>query len=145
MLGLNESDKQRYVTIGNMRKAWEKKTFGQMLTTIKAAWTLDPEFERHLELFKSMRNQLVHGLTTSDRYDISDQWGQDECFSFLVFFEIVSQPVRAAFRAALFASMEFAAHHFKNDTPKTAIKLTKKQRDEIHIFAEFFQPIDDVS
>lgn len=128
-----------------MRKAWEKKTFGQMITTIKAAWVLDPEFERHLELFKSMRNQLVHGLTTSDRYDISDHWGQDECFSFLVFFEIVSQPVRAAFRASLFASMEFAAHHLMNESEKPAVKLTKKQRDKIHIFAEFFKPIGEVS
>lgn len=128
-----------------MREAWKKKTFGQMLKTIKAAWLLDPDFERHLELFKSMRNQLVHGLTTSDRYNISDSWGQDECFSFLIFFEIVSQPVRAAFRAALYASLEFAAHYFQSDTEKPAIKLTKKQKDEIHIFAEFFKPLDDAS
>ncbi len=141
VLGLNDSDKRRYVTFADMRTAWKKKTFGQMLTTIKAAWALDSEFERHLELFKSMRNQLVHGLTTCDRYSISDPWGQDECFSFLLFFEIVSQPVRAAFRASLFASYEFAAHNFKNDIEKPTIKLTKKQRDEIHIFAELFKPI----
>ena len=145
VLGLNDSDKRRYVTIGNMRKAWERKTFGQMLTTIKVAWAVDPEFERHLELFKYMRNQLVHGLTTSDKYNISDEWGQDECFSFLVFFEIVSQPVRAAFRASLYASIEFAAHHFKDEIESSKVKLTRKQRDEIHLFAEFFKPIDDVS
>lgn len=103
VFGLNEADKRRYVTIGDMREAWRKKTFGQMLTSIKAAWLLEPTLERHLELFKSMRNKLVHGLTTSDRYNIHDPWGQDECFSFLIFFEIVSQPVRAAFRASLFS------------------------------------------
>lgn len=145
MLGLNEADKGRYVTIGNMRKAWEKKTFGQMLSTIKVAWLLDPEFERHLELFKSMRNQLVHGLTTSDRYNISDEWGQEECFSFLVFFEIVSQPVRAAFRASLYASIDFAIHHFKDEIEPPIKRLTRKQRDEIQLFAEFFRPLGEVS
>jgi hypothetical protein len=144
VLGLNEADKRRYVTIGNMRKAWEKKTFGQMLSTIKEAWTLDPEFERHLELFKSMRNRLVHGLTTSDRYNISDEWGQDECFSFLVFFEIVSQPVRAAFRASLYASIDFAIHHFKDEIELSTKRLTRKQRDEIQLFADLFRPLGEV-
>ena len=145
VLGLNEADKRRYKTIGDMRAAWDRKTFGQMLTTIKAAWALDSEFERHLELFKSMRNQLVHGLTTSPRYDISDSWGQDACFSFLVFFEIVSQPVRAAFRASFYASLEFASHHFKEDEKASLIKLSRKQRNEIPIFAELFSPAANVS
>lgn len=142
VLGANDPNKHRYIAIDGMRKAWEKKTFGQMLTTIKSTWTIDPEFERYLELFKSMRNQLVHGLTTTKKYDISDAWGQDECFSFLVRFEIVSQPIRAVFRASFYASVEFAAEHFKDDLLNPIKPLTKKQREEISLFAEFFKPIE---
>lgn len=124
-------------TINDLRAEWKKKTLGQLFRIIDRGYEIQPEVRQSLELFLKMRNELVHGITTSDKYDIHTSWGQDELVAFLAFFEFMSRPIRKAFRASLYASIDFANTFMVNGSEE-GLELTEEEKEEAGLFAAFF-------
>jgi hypothetical protein len=114
-----------------------------MLQSIEEAWEIHPLVKASFELFLQNRNVLIHGLATSDQYDIRTIWGQHELLAFLKFFDIHSRLVKRAFRASYYASLDFPIK--KWGVPPGAPKriFNKKQAEEIGLFVEFFSPKQD--
>jgi len=142
ILGISKTQKRRYETINDLVEGWKKKTLGQLIKAIREGHNVEPMFDASLDLFLNMRNELTHGLTVSERYDISTSWGQDETVTFLTFFEFVSRIVRKAFRSTFYASIEFGIQFLVEDQteiPKE-LKLTRRQSREIDLYAAFFTP-----
>jgi hypothetical protein len=135
-----EPERRKNLTISELIKSWKRKTLGQMLGTIEQNWEIEPTVHANLGLFLQMRNELVHGLTTSEQYDIDTSWGQDETIGFLTLFELISRPLREAFRASLYASIDIGNTHLLKDEPAKHHPLTARQRKKIGLFAAFFSP-----
>jgi hypothetical protein len=140
LLGISKQQKAKYQTLDDLRKGWEKKTLGQMLRAIEEAWEIEPTVKASFDLFRWQRNQLIHGITTNDRYDIQTSWGQDELVSFLAFFDVHSRLVKKVFRGALSASLEYAVHHWGR--PKSLPKNfpSPKHKEDAGFFFEVFTP-----
>lgn len=140
LLGISKKQKAKYNTINDLRAGWKKKTFGNMLLCIEEAWEIEPTVKAGLELFVECRNRLVHGLTTNERFDIRTDWGQRELWAFLYFFDIHSRIVKKAFQASYYASIHFAVERWglPNGFPKRI--FSKRQKDEVGVFAQFFSP-----
>jgi hypothetical protein len=143
LLGISEKQKKQYETINDLRLGWKKKTLGNMLHCMQEAWTIDPLVKMGFELFLQERNLLIHGITTEERFDIQTSWGQKELLAFLVFFDVHSRIVKKAFRAAYYASIDFAMKQWGKPKGLPKNLLTKKQKDEIGLFVQFFSPKDD--
>jgi hypothetical protein len=143
LLGISKKQKGQYATINDLKTGWKKKTLGGMLRCIEEAWEIEPLVKANFELFLKNRNALIHGLTTSEQFDIRTYWGQKELWSFLKFFDIQSRIVKQAFRASYYASIHFAVHHF-GAPPGTPKKLfNRAQQKEMQMFFEFFTPKED--
>jgi hypothetical protein len=140
LLGISKKQKSQYSTINDLKEGWKKKTLGNMLRCMEEAWEIQPMVRANFELFLANRNALIHGLTTSEQFDIRTHWGQRELWSFLRFFDIQSRIVKQAFRASFYASVQFGIQHFgaPEAIPKKLFK--KKQMEEMQIFFEFFSP-----
>ena len=138
ILGVSDAERRKYETIRDMIRGWRHKTLGQMLRSIEQGYEIDPTVHASLNLFLSMRNRLVHELTVDEQYDITAAWGQDETLAFLVFFEFVLRPVRRAFRASFYASVEYGNTYLLRDDPAKRQKLTKRQQKEISLFVAYF-------
>ena len=82
LLGISKKQKSQYLTINDLKKGWKKKTFGNMLRCIEEAWEIEPVVNASFQLFLQSRNALVHGLTTSEKFDIRTHWGRKNsgCF-----------------------------------------------------------------
>jgi hypothetical protein len=138
ILAVSAREKPKYATISDLVRAWKRKTLGQLIRTIEESYELDPVFKMSLEWFLEQRNKLVHGLTTHEQYDIQTAWGQDEMIAFLALFEMMSRPIRKAFRACYLVSMDFANTRLpESRNPK--IRFTRKQKDEMSLFGAFFK------
>lgn len=114
ILAVSAREKRRYATINDLVHAWKGKTFLEQ------------------------RNKLVHGLTTHEQYDIQTAWGQDEMIAFLALFEMMSRPIRKAFRACYLVSMDFGNTRLL-ESPDPKIRFTRKQQDEMSLFGAFFK------
>lgn len=143
LLGISKKQKSQYVTINDLKRGWKKKTLGNMLRCIEEAWEIEPIVKASFDLFLQSRNALVHGLTTSEKFDIRTHWGQKELWVFLKFFEIHSRMVKKAFRASFYASIHFAIEHFGRPAGVPKKLFNKKQDDEMRMFFEFFTPKED--
>ncbi len=137
LFGLSEKERRRYKTIKDRIDDWKKKTFGSMLKSIEDTYDIVPELHAGLHLFKDMRNKLVHGITTSERYNIHSFWGRQELVAFLALFDHISRSIRDAARASYYASMAFGNDVLLKDEQQK-ISLTKEQEDEVALFAHFF-------
>ena len=135
-----ESERRKNQTISELIDSWKRKTLGQMLHVIEQSWTIEPTVHASLRLFLKMRNELIHGLTTSERYDIHTSWGQDETVGFLSLFELISRPLREAFKASLYASIDIGNTHLLKGEPEKHHKLSARQQKKISLFAAFFAP-----
>jgi hypothetical protein len=135
-----ESEHRKNQTIEELIESWKRKTLGQMLRTIESKWDIDFTIHASLQLYLEMRNQLVHGLTTNAQYDIHTRWGQDETVAFLSLFEIVSRPLREAFKGSLYASIEIGNTCLLKDEPEKRHPLTIRQQKKMQLFAAFFVP-----
>jgi uncharacterized protein YlbG (UPF0298 family) len=135
-----ESERRKNMTIEQLIKSWKRKTLGQMLRAIELNWDIEPTVHAGLQQFLEMRNQIVHGLTTSDQYDIRTSWGQDETIGILTLFELISRPLSEAFQASLYASIDIGNKHLLKNEPKKQYPLTVRQRKKIGLFAAFFSP-----
>lgn len=143
ILGAAHPGKNKYKTINEMSQGWKKKTFGQMLKAIDHSYIVDAEMRGALGKFLEMRNELVHGITTSDRYNLSSDWGQREMLAFLAWFEFLSRAVRKAFRASYYASIDFGNQHLLPSGAKP-VRLSRAQQRQVDIFVHFFRPRDEV-
>lgn len=61
----------------------EKKTLGSLIASLEKSFDIDVDIHNLLRCFLDMRNQFIHGITLTDRYNIEDNWGQRELISFL--------------------------------------------------------------
>jgi hypothetical protein len=109
LLGISKKQKSQYETLNDLKKGWRKKTLGNMLRCMEEAWDIEPVVKASFELFLVNRNALIHGLTTSEKFDIRTRWGQKELASFLRFFDIHSLIVKKAFRASYYASIYYGS------------------------------------
>lgn len=144
LLGVSEKQKRKYKTINNLIDGWKKKTLGNLLHSIDEVYEIEPIVRASFDLFLNMRNQLIHGITTSEKYNIETSWGQDELVAFLAFFDIVSRPVRNAFRSSYYASVYYGMEYLDKDGELPKDLLTPSQLEEISLFVEFFSPKKDV-
>jgi hypothetical protein len=140
LLGISKKQKAKYKTINDLREGWRKKTLGNMLQSIEEAWEIEPIVKAGLQLFLEMRNRLVHGLTTDGQFDIRTDWGQRELLAFLYLFDVHSRIVKRAFRASYYAGFHFAIQKWGLPEGSPKKLFTKKQKDEISLFAAFFSP-----
>jgi hypothetical protein len=131
------SERRLNLTIGESIDRWNRKTLGQMLKTIDEGFEIHPKLQEGFRLFLEMRNRLVHGITTSEQFNIRTGWGQAELICYLPFFEIVSRLVRNSFEASLYASIDIGNTYLRPDNP---IVLTKRQQKKTGLFAFFFTP-----
>lgn len=143
LLGISKQQKAKYQTLDDMRKGWEKKTLGQMLRAIEEAWEIEPTVKASFDLFLWQRNQLIHGITTKDRYDIQTAWGQDELVSFLAFFDIHSRLVKKVFRGALHASFGYALHHWGRPKGLPKNYPPPEHEEDADFFFEVFKLKED--
>ena len=82
------SDKKRKKdseTFGNAFDELKTKTLGGIITSIRKSFDIDTDVNFLLSLFIDMRNQFIHGITYTERYDIEDNWGQRELLNLLRF------------------------------------------------------------
>jgi hypothetical protein len=145
LAAMSPSERKRNRTINQTVDAWKRKTLGQMLAAIEEGYEIEPTVHAALRMFLGMRNELIHGITTSDRCDIHTSWGQGELIAFLSIFELISRPLREAFEASLYASIQIGNEKFLADTPERKMPLSKRQRKKVALFAAFFAPKDDGS
>jgi hypothetical protein len=131
------SERRLNLTVRESIDRWNKKTLGQMLKTIEEGFEIHPMLHAGFQLFLEMRNRLVHGMTTSEQFNIQTGWGQAELICYLPFFEIVSRLVRNSFEASLYASIDIGNTYLRPENP---IALTKRQQKKIGLFAFFFTP-----
>ncbi|MHA6533948.1 hypothetical protein [Paenibacillus sp. BAC0078] len=108
IFAISEKQKKKYETINDFIKGWEKKTLGGLLSAIQEAFAIETEIKKALDLFLDMRNTLVHGITTKQRYDIDTDWGQRELLSFLDLFLSLCTPVKEVAASCFEVSVEFA-------------------------------------
>jgi len=140
ILGISKQQKSRYETINDLIKGWKRKTLGSLLVAIDEAYDIEPTLRAGFQLFLDMRNQLVHGITTSDRYNIDTQWGQKELVAFLALFDVVSRVVRDAFRSSYYASIQLGIEKLSKSENLPKKLLTRSQVKEIGFFVHCFSP-----
>jgi hypothetical protein len=140
ILGISKQQKRKYKTIDDLREGWKRKTFGNMLRSIEEAWIIHPLVKAGFELFLNNRNALIHGIAMSDQCDIRTLWGQQELLAFLRFFDIHSRIVKKAFRASYYASIDFGIKKWGTPPGMPQKIFSKKQKEEIGLFAAFFSP-----
>lgn len=138
ILAVSDCEQRKYKTVRDIIKGWKAKTLGQMLRSIEQGYQIEHRLHASLNLFLRMRNQLIHGLTTCEQYDIESTWGQDELIAFLALFEFLSRWVRRAFRASFYASILFANQHANGGNQEGQQTLTRRQLKEASLFPEIF-------
>jgi hypothetical protein len=137
---LAPSERRGNSTISELIQRWKRKTFGQMLRVIDEAYEIEATVRASFQLFLEMRNHLVHGLTTDERFNIHSAWGQDETIAFLTMFELISRSVRQMFRSSFYASINYGNTYLLRGKAEKRHKLNKRQQKQISWFAEFFTP-----
>lgn len=79
-------------------------------------------------------------LKEGRRRNIHTSWGQDETIGILTLFELISRPLREAFQASLYASIDIGNNHLPKNEPDKHYPLTARQRKKIGLFVAFFSP-----
>lgn len=127
------------------RSLGAKKTLGNMILCVKEAWDIDPVLEAGIEMFREMRNLLIHEATTHEKYDIQTEWGKKELIQFLRLFDIGSNIVRLAFRSSFAFSIAYALDHFGLPEEISDFKLSQEHDDEASMFPEFLHLKDETA
>lgn len=143
LLGISKKQKQKYGTIKDLSEGWKKKTLGNMIWSIEEAWEIHPVLKAGIELFLQNRNLLVHGITTSERYDIRTRWGQEELIAFLSFFDVNASLVKKAFRSSYYAGILFAVHKWGRPEKLSRRMFGRKHEKEADMFFSFFEMKED--
>jgi hypothetical protein len=138
IFGITESQKRKYETINDLWEGWSKKTFGELIRLIQDGYNIEPIVKNGLELFRDMRNKLVHGITINERYNIHDEWGQKELLSFLDVFLTLANSIKQISFACYSASIQFGISLLE-DEKKSTIKLPEDALEELSLFCESFE------
>lgn len=128
VFGVSEKQKKKYDTILDFFKGWEKKTFGNLIRSMQESFEIDDEVNQALTLFLDMRNQLVHGITTKPRYDISTDWGQRELIAFLDVFLTLCVPILTIAASCFEFSIAFGNEYLIGDHEE---KMPIEQNDDL--------------
>jgi hypothetical protein len=139
ILAVSDKQKRKYQTIRDLQIGWRKKTLGNMIICVKEAWEIDVTLDAGVEMFREMRNLLIHGITTHERYDISTEWGKKELIQFIRLFDIGSRVVRLAFRSSYAFSLAYAIEHFGLQDDFSDFSLSVDHEEETSMFPEFFK------
>lgn len=138
ILGISDRQKKKYATLNDLKSGWRKKTLGNMILCIKEAWDIDPTLDAGIEMFREMRNMLIHEVTTHTKYDTNTEWGKKELIKFLRLFDIGSDVVRLAFRSSFAFSVAYALEHFDLPDELSDFSLSD-EHEEASMFPSFFE------
>lgn len=137
VFGVSEKQKKKYETLNDFFKGWEKKTLGGLFSAMQEAFDIEIETKMALDLFLDMRNTLVHGITTTNRYNINTDWGQRELIVFLDLFLYLCTPIKDIAASCFEMSIELANTYLLNENDD---KIPIKSSGElISLFAECFK------
>ncbi|WP_262696459.1 hypothetical protein [Kordiimonas aquimaris] len=141
ILGLSPKQKKKHKTLGELTNAWKKKTLGNLIKSIEEAWVIEPNFKENLDQFVKNRNQLIHGITVDERFDIRTNWGQRELLVFLTMFDTYSRIIKSVFRGAYYASFELGRTQWESNRDLLEeVDFPKNMDDEIQLFLMLFSP-----
>ena len=142
IFSISEKQRKRYRTFNDFFKGWDKKTLGGLFMAIQESFEIESETKMAMDLFIDMRNQLIHGITTTQRYDINTDWGQRELISFLDLFLSLCIPIRDIAASCYEVSIELANTFLLREV-KDKIPL-KISVDLIELFTKCFKPKVDL-
>ena len=104
---------------------------------MQESFDIEEDVRNVIYLFLDMRNQLVHGITQTERYNIHDNWGQRELLAFLDLFLTLCDPINDIASSCFETSINLANALFaKDDSEKIPIKSRK---DIIGLFSTCFK------
>lgn len=125
IFGVSEKQQRKYETINDFSGGWEKKTLGGIFNAAQEAFEIEAEIKMALDLFLHMRNKLVHGITTTERYNIYTDWGQRELVAFLDLFLSLCAPIETVAASCLEFSVEFSnTFLLKENSERIPIKVS---------------------
>ncbi len=108
LVGLTNRQRKKHDTVQDLLEARSKMTFGQLVGHMKEQWTLKPEVEFFIDTFLKERNAFIHGLTTLDGYNPRHKRQRARLRKRVETFIEMSLLARRIFRAANYASIDFA-------------------------------------
>ena len=130
ILGIADARKRGNETVGQLINAWKRKTLGNMLRCIERSYDIQPIVHECLRSFVSMRNELIHSITTQERYDIENEWGRKELQAFLAMFRIFAAVTLAVFESTVLASYDFLQLHM-HETELSSVAPPELGEDDI--------------
>ena len=138
VFSISEKQRKQYATFNDFFKGWSKKTLGGLFTAIQESFEIESETKMAMDLFLQMRNELIHGITTTQRYNINTDWGQRELISFLDLFLTLCIPIRDIAASCFEASIELAnTYLLKEAKDKIPLEISEEL---IGLFAKCFKP-----
>ncbi|MGZ4107790.1 MAG: hypothetical protein ACXVO1_10685 [Tumebacillaceae bacterium] len=137
VFALSEKQQKKYKTFNDFFKGWEKKTLGGLFSAIQEAFDIESDVKIAFDVFLNMRNKLVHGITTTQRYDIHTDWGQRELLAFLDVFLSLCNPIKEIVASCLEVSIGIADTYLLDENDEK-ISLNSSG-DLLSLFAECFK------
>lgn len=138
IFGVSEKQKKKYRTLNDFFKGWEKKTLGGLFSSMQEAFNIEYTTKMTLDLFLDMRNKLVHGITTTDRYNINTEWGRRELIVFLDLFLSLCAPIKDIAASCFEVSAKLANTYLLEDS---AEKIPLESSGDLEsLFVECFKP-----
>ncbi|MCE3198762.1 hypothetical protein [Paenibacillus sonchi] len=128
IFSISEKQQKKYETLNDFFKGWEKKTLGGLFAAIQEAFDIETDIKMAMDLFLEMRNKLVHGITTTQRYDIHTDWGQRELLVFLDVFLSLCIPIKDIAASCFDVSIEFGNTFLLNEYDE---KVPIKSQEEL--------------
>lgn len=128
--------KREHETLKAAISELEKKTLGSLVSSIENSFDIDVDIQGLLKLFLSMRNQFVHGITQTVRYNIEDNWGQRELIGFLDYFISVAQHVEKIAHGFFEAGLKVIEDSFPENIDKNV--RFDYDDDALGMFVSFF-------
>jgi hypothetical protein len=118
-------------------EARNKMTFGQLVSHMKEQWILKPEVGQFIDFFLQERNTFIHGLTALEGYNPRYKQQRVKLKHRVLQFMEMALLARRIFRAANFASNDFASSWLK-EHKDVDIKLPHDPniQEEIDFFLE---------
>lgn len=136
IFGVSEKQKKQYSTFDDFFDGWGKKTLGGLFTSIQESFEIESEIKNAMDLFLLMRNELVHSITTTERYNIHTDWGQRELISLLDVFLSLCMPIKEIAASCYEVSIGIANTYLLEGKDKIPLKTSEEL---IELFAHCFK------
>jgi hypothetical protein len=141
LVAVTKNAKKDSETFGNAFDELKTKTLGGIITSIRKSFDIDIDVNFLLSLFIDMRNQFIHGITYTERYDIEDNWGQRELLNFLDIFITLSEKIEKISSAFLRMGMKVVEQLIPNEIdPQLGFDYND---DLLELLASFFKLKDN--